>query len=307
MDSKTPLRSVLYGGCASTIAEVLTIPADVLKVRMQLQGHGQAREYKHSLDAIVKIMREEGPLAFTKGLRPAVLRQMTYGSLRFGCYSRLKEVLGLSRHSRESALPQKFLAAGMAGGSSAFVCNPLDLIKVRMQAQGMRTCSNLGSSSSYRGVLQVASRIVKAEGFQGLYTGVTPTATRAMVVAAAEIASYDEIKCTFLRRGFFTDGIALHFATGLVSGFCATAASSPFDVVRSRLMTQPVNEHGVGQLYQGPMDCLRKSWRAEGLRFGWRGFWPNYMCKGPTVVLLFLLYEQIQKHGDLWLDSAPTG
>jgi len=306
MNSKSPLRSVLYGGCASTIAEVITIPVDVLKVRMQLQGEpGNERQYKNTLDAALKIARTEGPMAFSKGLKPAVLRQMTYGSLRFGFYARFKEALGLAKNSTDPALLQKFLAAGMSGGSAAFLCNPLDLIKVRMQASGMR--SSAESLPQYRGVGHAAVSIMRREGFRGLYIGVAPTAARATVVAAAEIASYDEIKCAFLRHGFFVEGISLHFATAMMSGFCATLASSPFDVVRSRLMSQPVNESGVGRWYQGSIDCVRKSIELEGVRFGWRGFWPNYMCKGPTVVLLFLLYEQIQKHGDQWLDSLATG
>lgn len=199
---------------------------------------------------------------------------------------------------------QKFCAAGMSGGSAALLCNPLDLIKVRMQAAGMR--ASIADVPNYRGVADATKSIVRQEGFAGLYKGVAPTVTRAMVVAAAQIASYDEIKGSFLRRGI-QDGIFLHLTTAMLSGFAATAASSPFDVIRSRLMTQPVDNSGAGVLYRGPIDCFRKSFQSEGMCFGWRGFWPNYMCKGPAVVLLFLLYEQIQKHGDKWMDNATMG
>merc|ERR1719361_1071300 len=68
-------------------------------------------------------------------------------------------------------------------------------------------------------------------------------------------------------------------------------------------MTQPFGPDGVGLRYAGMLDCLRKSLRAEGLRFGFKGFWPNYLSKGPTVVILFLLYEQARLWGDWWLDK----
>lgn len=305
MDAKTPLRSVLYGGCASILAEVATIPVDVLKVRMQLQGEsGHERQYKNTLDAVLKISRQEGPMAFTKGLGPAVLRQMTYGSLRFGFYATFKEALGVVKNSTEPALLRKLAAAGMSGGTSAFMCNPLDLIKVRMQADGMRSSGlHRTEGPRYRGVLSATVSIVRKEGFLGLYTGVAPTTARATVVAAAEIASYDEIKCAFLRQGFIAEGMKLHFATAMLSGFLATAASSPFDVVRARIMSQPLDKSGVGLWYRGTIDCFAQSYQVEGVRFAWQGFWPNYMCKGPTVVLLFLLYEQIQRHGDRFLDG----
>lgn len=311
MDTKTPLRGILYGGSASCIAEALTIPVDVLKVRMQLQGgSGAQRLYHSSADAVAKIARDEGLLAFTKGIKPAVLRQMTYGSLRFGLYPRFKEAFGVVRQSMDSQLFRKLGAAAVSGACAAFVCSPLDLIKVRMQADGMR-CGCMQADGMrpsveaprYRGVHHVAATVLRQQGVLGLWTGVMPTTYRAAVVAAAEIGSYDEVKSALLRHGLAREGVKLHFATAMCSGFIATAASSPFDVVKARVMSQPRAPSGAGMLYSGPWDCFAKSFQAEGLRFAYRGFWPNYMCKGPTVVLLFLIYEQVQALGDRWLDG----
>lgn len=299
MDSKSPFRSLLYGGVSSAVAEAVTVPLDVLKVRMQLQGEsGGARQYRNTLDAAVQIASKEGPLAFTKGLKPAVLRQLTYGSLRFGLYVPCKSFYGV-RQQGESAPLARMAAGATAGGTAALVCTPTDLIKVRMQADGLRR----SGPPSYNGVTHAFRSIMQQEGVLALYTGASPTMARAAVVAAAEIASYDEIKCLFLRRRWMNDGIVLQLSTAMLSGFLATVASSPFDVIKSRVMSQPVDAQGKGILYTSVSDCLVKSWRAEGLSFAYRGFWPNYLNKGPTVVLLFLLYEQFRKVGDRWLDD----
>mmetsp|Transcript_644 Transcript_644/g.2269 ORF Transcript_644/g.2269 Transcript_644/m.2269 type:complete len:325 (+) Transcript_644:120-1094(+) len=304
MEAKSPVRGFVYGGLASAIAEAVTIPIDVLKVRMQLQGEGgSARQYRNTLDAAFRIARSEGAGAFVKGLKPAVVRQLTYGSLRFGLYSHCKELYGVPANSMQAVPLRKALAAMTAGGVAAFVCTPIDLIKVRMQAHGMPGHAPL---PAYRGLAHALVSIVRQEGALGLYKGVGPTSLRAAAVAAAEIASYEETKLFTLRRQWFSDGVRLHLLAGVLSGLVASAVSSPFDVVKSRLMSQPFDQRGVGLHYAGMVDCFAKSWRGEGIRFAFKGFLPICLNKCPTVVLLFVLYEQIQRHGDRWLDSRPA-
>lgn len=59
---------------ATCTAEVFTLPADTLKVRMQLWGRDQTL-----LAAIARMYKENGVLAFFVGLDTAILRQATYG------------------------------------------------------------------------------------------------------------------------------------------------------------------------------------------------------------------------------------
>lgn len=268
------------------------MPLDVLKVRMQLQGRaGTERVYSSTLDATFKIFRAEGPSAFFKGIKPALLRQSTYGTMRVGLYPPAKRALGVPEDSRAAAPLRKIVAGVTTGAFASAVCNPTDLIKVRMQAEGMGASGPAGSR--YRGIVHAARSVVREEGWRGLYKGVGPTTGRASIVAAAELGSYDEIKMLFLRNGA-NEGIKLHLATAALAGVCATAASSPFDVVKSRVMSQPVDSRGRGTMYNGMFDCFRKCIRTEGINFMWRGFFPNFLCKGPSVIIFFVLYEQFK-------------
>ena len=52
--------------------------------------------------------------------------------------------------------------------------------------------------------------------------------------------------------------------------------SSPFDVVKSRVMGQPLNPDGTGKLYGGMVDCFMKTSAAEGPMSLYNGFWPNF-------------------------------
>ena len=64
------------------------------------------------------------------------------------------------------------------------------------------------------------SSIIKEEGVLALWTGVGPTTGRATVLAAAELASYDEAKGVL--SGFGMSGIVLVACTSFISGFIST-------------------------------------------------------------------------------------
>lgn len=71
---------VIAGSMASCTAEVVTLPIDITKVRLQVQRSvpGEAKAYKGMLDAALKIGRKEGLRGFYKGSVPALLRQGSY-------------------------------------------------------------------------------------------------------------------------------------------------------------------------------------------------------------------------------------
>jgi len=110
----------------------------------------------------------------------------------------------------------------------------------------------------------------------GLWKGVGPTCGRATALAAAELATYDEVKQQFLKNNIVKEGLSCTLATAFVSGFVSTVASSPFDVVKSRVMGQPLAADGSGTLYSGMVDCFVKSAKNEGIMSLYNGFWPNF-------------------------------
>ena len=61
-----------------------------------------------------------------------------------------------------------------------------------MQADGMSGRSEGGAR--YRGLVHAVRTIVKEEGVLGMWKGVEATCTRASVLAAAELSTYDEVR-----------------------------------------------------------------------------------------------------------------
>jgi len=166
-----------------------------------------------------------------------------------------------------------------------------------MQADGM-VKSSISQGPRYKGLFHAFSTIIKEEGVLGLWKGVGPTCGRATVLAASELATYDEVKQQLLKHKLLQEGLTLHFTTALSAGFVSAWCSSPFDVVKSRVMNQPFDENGKGKLYSGMVDAFGKSMKSEGVLALWKGFWPNFARIGPRVITIFIVMEQLRKHFD---------
>jgi solute carrier family 25 uncoupling protein 8/9 len=273
------------------------MPVDVVKTRLQMDGSGgSVKQYSGSMDCATKLVKAEGPSALFKGLPPALVRQSTYGSLRYGLYGPIKNQMGIPA-SGKVPLWKKIVAGGSAGAIASAVANPTDLIKVRLQTDGMvKDAEGKYLPKRFNGMVHAFTSIVKEEGVLALWTGVGPTVGRATALAAAELATYDEVKGQLLKSGYFQQGLLLTATTALASGYVSTVASSPFDVVKSRVMGQPLNPDGTGKLYSGMVDCFVKSSASEGPMSLYNGFWPNFGRVVPRVTIVFIVMEQLKKN-----------
>ena len=61
MDTKSFWKGLAFGGFASCVADVITLPIDFTKTRLQLVGEGgQQKLYKGAIDCILKTSKNEG-------------------------------------------------------------------------------------------------------------------------------------------------------------------------------------------------------------------------------------------------------
>merc|ERR1719261_1143446 len=65
------------------------------------------------MDCAAKMVKAEGTGALFKGLPPALVRQSTYGSLRYGLYTPLKKAISVP--GEPDPLWKKIVAGGGAG------------------------------------------------------------------------------------------------------------------------------------------------------------------------------------------------
>lgn len=177
----------------------------------------------------------------------------------------------------------------IAGATGAFVGTPAEVSLIRMTSDGRLP---LNERRNYRGVFNALARIASEEGVVTLWRGTIPTMGRAMVVNAAQLASYSQAKQYLLESGKLKEGIQLHFVASMFSGLVTTIASMPVDIAKTRIQNMKTLP-GAKPEYSGTIDVLTRVVRQEGLFSLWKGFTPYYCRLGPHTVLTFIFLEQM--------------
>nr|XP_005755055.1 PREDICTED: uncharacterized protein LOC102207035 [Pundamilia nyererei] len=145
----------------------------------------------------------------------------------------------------------------------------------------------------YKNVFNALFRITKEEGVTTLWRGCIPTMARAVVVNAAQLASYSQSKQALLDSGYFRDDILCHFCASMISGLVTTAASMPVDIVKTRIQNMKMID-GKPE-YKNGLEVLVRVVGKEGFFSLWKGFTPYYARLGPHTVLTFIFLEQMNR------------
>jgi len=276
------LESLFCAGSAAVVTVTFIHPVDLLKTRMQISGVNGARNYKALgvLGTVKTIAKEEGVAAFWKGIPAAWLRESSYTSLRLGLYQPCKVLLGAD--AKDAPFIKKFAAGGIAGGIGSIAGNPFDVLKTKMMAaEGKQVLSFADNVRS----------IFHSQGIRGFYQGIDANIARAMVNNGTKMACYDTTKQLLKASGVFgKDGIALQFSSGMVAGFFITCMVAPFDMIRTRLMNQPMDGP---QQFKNFADCAVKITKEKGVLSLWNGFIPMWTRVAPTATLQLIFFEQI--------------
>uniref|UniRef100_A0A8C8VQG7 Solute carrier family 25 member 45 n=1 Tax=Pelusios castaneus TaxID=367368 RepID=A0A8C8VQG7_9SAUR len=172
---------------------VVLAPVDLIKVRLQNQTHpwglrnpagGSGTQYWGPVHCGASIYQEEGLRGLFRGTWALVLRDTPTLAIYFLTYVSLCR--GLSEEGQEPGPRTVLLAGGCAGTMSWALANPMDIIKARLQMDGVK-------GVSYRGVLHCISLSVQQEGPKVLLKGLTLNCIRAFPVNAVTFLSYENI------------------------------------------------------------------------------------------------------------------
>ncbi|KAI5371055.1 putative mitochondrial carrier UCP, mitochondrial carrier domain superfamily [Septoria linicola] len=154
--------SGFLGGIAGT-------PADILNVRMQNDAAlppEQRRNYKHAIDGLVRMVREEGIGSLVRGVWPNSARAVLMTASQLASYDVFKSQI-LEYTSLEDGLTTHFSASLMAGFVATTVCSPVDVIKTRIM-----------SAHTKESIWSLVTRITATEGLMWSFKGWVPSFIR---------------------------------------------------------------------------------------------------------------------------------
>ncbi|CAG8574056.1 1811_t:CDS:10 [Paraglomus occultum] len=257
-------------------------PLDTVKVRMQVYPH----RYKNPFDCIVRTVREESIFALYKGMASPLIGIGAVNALLFAAYSKFKQIQ--NPFNDELEIWQIALAGAGAGAVNSVLASPVELLKVRLQAQYTPLSASAPPTlKQYKGPVELASHLVSTHGIRhGLFRGFWATFLREIPAYAGFYAGFEYMKREFGGSHGKELGVGQLMAAGAVGGVCYWLSCYPLDVVKSMVQG---SEKPLERFYV--LKTLRSIYRQDGLRGFMRGISPTIVRTIPAAGATFTVYE----------------
>ncbi len=150
----------ICGGISGSIAITAVYPLETIRTRLSLQTNKD--HYKGIVDVIKKTKIKQ----LYGGLKMSLFGFSPYNAFNFMFYYKYKTFF--NQYNINSHLNYLF-AGGLSGISAISITYPTDLIRRRLQLQGMNRFV-----PKYTGILDVVTKIYCKEGIGGFYRGLLP-------------------------------------------------------------------------------------------------------------------------------------
>ncbi|ORY96776.1 mitochondrial carrier domain-containing protein [Syncephalastrum racemosum] len=305
---KTPLMTHLVAGGAAGLMEACTChPLDTIKVRMQLSKNinrslGSNGKKLGFAGVGLKIIQNESFWALYKGLGAVVSGIVPKMAIRFSSFELYKSWMA---DSAGNVSTSAIFFAGLAAGTTeaVLVVSPMDLIKIRLQAQRHSMMDPM-DIPKYRNAPHAAYTIVKEEGIRTLYRGVTLTALRQATNQAANFTAYQEMKRVMKSWQKLEELPSYqHLLLGGLSGAMGPLSNAPIDTIKTRIQKSSATGSGWERFKTVTTDIMQK----EGPRAFYKGLTPRLLRVAPGQAVTFMVYEKVRSWIDLFTDKIQDG
>ena len=163
------LNLILQSSLAGFLGGIAGNPGDVLNVRMQAdfsKPPEQRLNYKHALDGLIRMVREEGVTSLFRGVAANSARALLMTSSQLASYDISKQfymhTLGMGDN-----ITTHFTASLTAGFVATSVCSPVDVVKSRIM-----------SATSKQSMGEVIRKATAQEGYLWMLRGWVPSFMR---------------------------------------------------------------------------------------------------------------------------------
>ena len=186
------LKTEILAGMMAGAAQILIItPVELAKTKLQIQGQGQKLQKKNKVytgtfDCLRKICKTEGIGGCYRGFLATVARDIPGFGCYFGVYFLLcRTFLQKGQTMNDINALQLMLAGGLTGIVSWTYSYPADLIKSKIQAEGL---APVGKYHSYVDCIRSS---IKTGGYSVFFRGLSVCLVRAFPVNAATFAGVE--------------------------------------------------------------------------------------------------------------------
>jgi solute carrier family 25 phosphate transporter 23/24/25/41 len=202
-EARAPKLNVLdrlfAGGCAGMVAAAIVYPLEVVKTLLTVDR----AKYKGILQGFALLIRETNSwFSLYRGLTPTLVAMFPYVGIEFAVYETLKiaiearraKAAGADAKAEDANLPTValLLIGALAGALAQSSCHPLDVVRKRLQLQGLG-----GRPKLYHNMIHGIFGIARAEGVKGLYKGLGPAWIATIPGTGSSYVVYEIAKAVF--------------------------------------------------------------------------------------------------------------
>ncbi|QDZ18766.1 mitochondrial carrier protein [Chloropicon primus] len=279
------MEETIAGGIARAGSQSTIHPIDTVKVRMQA---GTTSSGSTSSSSSARSGGGVGALHLCKyrARKVASLYRGVFGAasgagVAIGAYFAL---YSWTKRAMQKIYPEKnagtvaFFSGALAGAGSCVVKVPIAVCIRSVQAK------------LHPNVFVAARRIVDRAGPRGLFTGFLPTVFEDVPDMAVKFAVYESLKAFHGRVSGRRTNTEEDLLIGGIAGAMSAAATTPWDVVKTRMMCSASTRPTVRGAIRGVI--------AEGrpLRGFFTGVGPRSLSSGIHTALFFCFYEAIRSN-----------
>jgi solute carrier family 25 (mitochondrial S-adenosylmethionine transporter), member 26 len=255
------LTSLIAGGMAGTSVDVALFPIDTIKTRLQ-SPHG--------------FVKAGGLVGIYNGLGAAAAGSAPGAALFFATYEQMKPLL--KPYMSDSTT--HMVAASLGEAAACLVRVPTEVVKAKMQ-----TGETVGLANTFRLVLNEPHG---SSVFGGLYRGYGITLMREIPFAMIQFPLYEQAKVVWSDyRGSPVSPVQAA-ACGSATGALAAAATTPLDVLKTRLM---LGKDRAGVPYTSAFNVYQRILKEEGAATLFSGVQPRVMWISIGGFVFFGAYE----------------
>lgn len=153
-------------------------------------------------------------------------------------------------------------------------------------------------------IIDTAKKMYQSGGIRSAYRGLTMGLIGMFPYSAIDLATFEFLKGRIVAYNSRTlhlspdhpDCRPSSFSTGAIGAFSGAFGASvvyPINLLRTRLQAQGTLQHP--PVYDGILDCARRTISREGVRGLFKGITPNLLKVVPAVSITYVVYENSKR------------
>ena len=133
----------------------------------------------------------------------------------------------------QTSLATQVALAGVSNAMAATVTNPIDVVKVRLQLDGLGT----QATRQYSGIVDAAAQLIRREGLSGLYRGIAASVLRELSYSGLRMGLYEPTKQLLGATDPSNTSLGLKVLSGALTGCFGSALANPLDLIKVRMQS----------------------------------------------------------------------